>query len=85
MQRLVGAYAKKREGDLVFVFEAVIRGGELRSSDESAAARFFSPDKLPDGLSERHRERIADGLSGQRQAFWRIQDSEGDEPPPGTR
>jgi 8-oxo-dGTP diphosphatase len=85
VDRLVGAYAKKREADLVLVFEAPPRGGEVRESDERDAAQFFAPGELPDDLAERDRERIEDALSREPEPFLRVQPSSGDAPTPGTR
>jgi 8-oxo-dGTP diphosphatase len=85
IERLVGVYAKRQEADLVFAFSALIRGGRMRASDERDRVRFFSADALPPELSERDRQRLADDDAKERAAFLRVQRSEGDEPPPGTR
>src|ERR687884_95447 len=47
LERLIGVYAKKREGDLVFTFRARITGGDLRESDERDALGFFPHSELP--------------------------------------
>jgi ADP-ribose pyrophosphatase YjhB (NUDIX family) len=83
--RLVGVYVKRRETDLVLAFEASIVGGELRNSDERDAVEFFPPDRLPDETSGQDRERIDDARTGGRRPVLRVQRSQGDEPPPGTR
>ena len=46
-------------------------GGELRLNDEVTEIRYFSPDDLPGGLFEWHRERIDDALAGQVEPFIR--------------
>jgi 8-oxo-dGTP diphosphatase len=85
IDRLVGVYVKKREGDLVFVFTARHVGGSAKASDEGDLLSFFSPDTLPAGTSEQDRVRIADALAEHEHRLLRVQPSQGDEPPPGTR
>jgi ADP-ribose pyrophosphatase YjhB (NUDIX family)/ubiquinone/menaquinone biosynthesis C-methylase UbiE len=80
VERLSGVYSKPyeaREGltrpshyvILAFVCRPV--GGEMRLSQESTDVRYFSPDRLPEGLWSWHRERIADALQGQMAPFIR--------------
>jgi 8-oxo-dGTP diphosphatase len=83
--RLTGVYAKRREGDLVFVFAAAATGGELRPSDERDRVEFLDPHEFPAGTSERDGERVADALSGRGGPVLATQPSEGEEPPAGTR
>jgi ADP-ribose pyrophosphatase YjhB (NUDIX family) len=83
--RLVGVYAKRRERDLVFVFEAGASGGQLRASEERDRVEFADPRHLPEETGDRDRDRIADALAEQSTPFLEVQPSEDDEPPDGTR
>jgi 8-oxo-dGTP diphosphatase len=83
--RLVGVYAKRRERDLVFVFEAVVQGGRLRTSDERDRVEFVDPRSLPEPTADRDRERIGDALADAAAPIFAVQPSEGDRPPAGTR
>ena len=85
LERLVGVYAKQRERDLVFVFAASARGGELRESDERDRVVFADPRELPDETSNNDRRRIDDALEARTTAVLAIQPSQGDSPPPGIR
>jgi 8-oxo-dGTP diphosphatase len=85
LRRLVGVYAKRSERDIVFVFAASAIAGELVTSDERDRAIFLDPHQLPEQTSDRDRERIADAFSGGKAPVLRVQPSEGDEPPGGTR
>jgi 8-oxo-dGTP diphosphatase len=85
VERLVGVYVKKRETDLVFGFAARVVGGELRASDERDALTFFPPGEPPEETSDHDRERIGDALLDADRAALRVQPSQGEEPPPGTR
>ena len=85
VDRLIGVYAKRRERDLVLVFEASTVGGQLRPSDERDRVEFVDPGHLPEQTSERDRQRLADALAGGQVPVLRVQPSKGDEPPDGTR
>jgi ADP-ribose pyrophosphatase YjhB (NUDIX family) len=85
VDRLVGVYAKPRERDLVFVFEAGARGGELRASEERDRVEFADPQHLPEGTGDRDRKRIADALAERSAPVLEVQPSEEDEPPGGVR
>jgi 8-oxo-dGTP diphosphatase len=83
--RLVGVYAKKRERDLVFVFDTAAVRGEPRPSDERDRVEYFDTTALPDGTSKQDRERIADALADAAVPVLATQPSQGEEPLPGTR
>jgi 8-oxo-dGTP diphosphatase len=85
LRRLVGVYAKRSEHDLVFLFAASAVGGELLTSEERDRVVFLDPHQLPEQTSDRDRERIADAFAGGQAPVLRVQPSEGDEPPDGTR
>jgi ADP-ribose pyrophosphatase YjhB (NUDIX family) len=85
LERLAGVYAKRRERDLVFVVAASPSGGELRTSRERDRVEYFDPAALPDGTSDRDRERIADALDEPNRTVMAVQRSAGPEPPSGTR
>jgi 8-oxo-dGTP diphosphatase len=85
ISRLSGIYAKRRERDLVFVFTASSHGGEPRPSAERDRVQFVDPRNLPAQTSERDRERIADALAERPVPVLRVQPSENDAPPDGTR
>jgi ADP-ribose pyrophosphatase YjhB (NUDIX family) len=84
VRRLVGVYLKRRERDLVFVFEAAATGGTIRESNERDRVEFFAPRQLPARTSDRDRERVEDALAEQ-DVVLRIQPSDGHEPNPGIR
>ncbi len=72
--KLVGVYSKPDKDELIFLFRCVITGGELlQITTETDANRFFPPDALPQNLIPKHRERIADALTGHPQPIFRRQ------------
>jgi 8-oxo-dGTP diphosphatase len=83
--RLIGVYVKRRETDIVLVFAAKAVAGELRRSDERDAVRFVAVDGLPAATSRQDADRIADALTHAERAILRVQPSQSEEPPPGTR
>jgi 8-oxo-dGTP diphosphatase len=85
VERLSGVYAKRHEHDLVFVFIAGKEGGQLRASDERDRVEFVDSGDLPAGTTAKEQERIRDALSGDPNPVLRVQPSEGDQPPAGTR
>jgi 8-oxo-dGTP diphosphatase len=85
LRRLIGVYAKRSEHDLVFLFAASPVGGELATSEERDQVAFLDPQQLPQQTSERDRQRIVDAFAGGETPVLRVQPSEGDEPPDGTR
>jgi ADP-ribose pyrophosphatase YjhB (NUDIX family) len=73
-EKLLGIYSKAGKDELIFLFRCVIAGGELqKQTPETDDNRFFPPDALPDRLIPRHRERIADALTGAPQLICRQQ------------
>ena len=85
VERLVGVYTKRRERDVVFVFEATRTGGDLRPSDERDRVEFVDPPALPEHTSSWDRERIADALRRFITPVLSVQPSAGEEPPEGVR
>jgi 8-oxo-dGTP diphosphatase len=83
--RLTGVYAKRSEGDIVFVFTGSAAAAEPDTSDERDRVVFLKPNELPDQTSDRDRERIADARAGVEDPVLRVQPSEREEPPDGTR
>jgi 8-oxo-dGTP diphosphatase len=83
--RLTSVYAKRREGDLVFVFRADASHGRLRGSDERDRVAFVDPGQLPNRTSVRDEQRLHDSLAVQAAPLLSVQRSDHDEPPPGTR
>jgi 8-oxo-dGTP pyrophosphatase MutT (NUDIX family) len=83
--RLAGVYAKRSERDLVFLFGATVVRGSPRSSDERDLVEFVDSQQPPQGTSVRDRERIRDALAAGPGPLLRVQPSDADEPPPGTR
>jgi ADP-ribose pyrophosphatase YjhB (NUDIX family) len=74
IRRLVGVYSDPRlqvvrypDGNVWhyvnLCFECVVRGGELRTCDETLALGFFSPRRLPAALLPNHRVRIRDAVA----------------------
>lgn len=52
-------------------FECAVRGGELRTCDETLALRYVSPHRLPSTLLPNHRVRIRDARARRARAFIR--------------
>ena len=85
LRRMIGVYAKPSERDLVFLFAASTVGGALVTSEERDRVVFLDPHQLPEQTSDRDRERIADALADNQAPVLRVQPSEGNAPPEGTR
>jgi len=65
IERLVGTYSRLDEDDLVLLFAArIVERTAWAPNGEIAALGFFAPAALPDPMNGRHRQRIADGISG---------------------
>src|SRR5712692_10690857 len=73
VERLVGVYSKPQKQEIVLTFRCKVIGGNLQTSEESRACRYFSPDALPRNTLPKHRERIADALLNQQAAVLRAQ------------
>jgi ADP-ribose pyrophosphatase YjhB (NUDIX family) len=65
--RLVGLYhwRSRLTDQLAFSFRCLPAGGEITRTEESLAAGFVAPDKLPRSILKLHRARIEQGLSHQ--------------------
>lgn len=65
-----------RAAFLVTVFLCRAVGGEPRvNDDESLEVRYFSPDALPDDITPRHREPLAQALKNETAAYFRYPDT----------
>lgn len=65
LERFVGTYAMPFADDLVLCFHArVLDRLDWRPNDEIADLGFFAPDRLPDPMNPRHRQRIDDAIQG---------------------
>jgi ADP-ribose pyrophosphatase YjhB (NUDIX family) len=69
IDELSGVYAFGRVKGLIFVYTAHPVGGAPRTSRESVAVRYFSPDALPRWMLHFARPRLLDALSSQRGTF----------------
>jgi ADP-ribose pyrophosphatase YjhB (NUDIX family) len=74
IRRLVGVYSEPRlqvvrypDGNVWhyvnLCFDCIVRGGTLRTCDETLALEFFSPRRLPAALLPNHRVRIRDAVA----------------------
>jgi ADP-ribose pyrophosphatase YjhB (NUDIX family) len=63
--RLVGVYhwQNRLMDQLAFAFRCLPAGGEIRRTEESLAAGYAAPDRLPRSMLKLHRERLEQGLS----------------------
>ena len=80
VERLIGVYSQPIPRNehlpndrhyVILSFLCRRTGGTVRLSDETTEVRYFSPDDLPDGLFEWHRQRVVDALAGQMVPFIR--------------
>jgi 8-oxo-dGTP pyrophosphatase MutT (NUDIX family) len=82
VRRLVGVYSRPDrqvirypDGDVwqyvSVCFECAVRGGELRTCDETLALRYASADRLPAPFLPHHRLRIRDARARRTAAFVR--------------
>ena len=60
--RLLGIYTKPTEADVVFAFLCRIVSGTPTTSSEADRNEYFSPDKLPQNMSEYQIMRIHDAV-----------------------
>lgn len=75
IERVVGIYSKPRKNEVVITFLCHLVSGadEPAPSDEVSEVGWFTAETLPDKLLPKHRERLLDALSGQREAIVRAQ------------
>ncbi|MGE5334288.1 MAG: NUDIX hydrolase [Nitrososphaerota archaeon] len=75
IERAVGIYSKPRKNEVVITFLCHLAPGadEPAPSDEVSEVGWFTAETLPDKLLPKHRERLLDALSGQREAIVRAQ------------
>lgn len=74
--RLAGVYSKPQKSEVVLVFLcrlAADQAGAMRTTEETSELGWFLPSGLPSELLPKHRQRVADALSGQREAVLRDQ------------
>jgi ADP-ribose pyrophosphatase YjhB (NUDIX family) len=74
--RLTGIYSKPRKDEVVLAFLCHLAPGAehtLRTTDEVSEIGWFAPDDLPPDLLPKHRERVADAVSGRPEAVLRAQ------------
>jgi len=65
IERHVGTYARIDADDLVLLFAArILERAAWTPNGEIAALGFFAPSALPEPMNPRHRQRVADAVSG---------------------
>ena len=65
VERLVGVYGKSDKDELVFTFLCHPVGGELTTSNETDACRYFAIADIPANTLPKHVERIRDALNSE--------------------
>jgi len=75
IERVVGIYSKPRKNEVVITFlcHPAPNAGKPQTSDEVSEVGWFTPDRLPENLLPKHRQRLQDALIGQREAIVRAQ------------
>jgi len=84
VERLAGVYVTRGENDLVFAFRCRREDGSPSESEERDEVSWCDPSLLPDGFSERDRQRVTDALEQDRLCL-RAQPGGEEPPPPGVR
>ena len=76
VERLSGLYWRPEKNEVVYVFVCEI-SGEPQTSEEVRETRYFPVGELPQNVSGRLGERIADSLDGELNTKLRVQTGEG--------
>jgi len=70
---LVGVYGKVDKDEIVFSFVCRVVGGQLLTTDEADAHKYFHPQHLPHNTLPKHMERIEDALQARAEPVFRRQ------------
>jgi 8-oxo-dGTP diphosphatase len=75
--QLVGVYSKPLKQEIVLAFRCRVLGGQLNvfQDEDIDENRYFATSDLPARTLPKHRERVMDALSNQREAILRAQRS----------
>lgn len=73
VERLIGVYRKKDKDEIVFAFICRVTNGELSTTDEADASRYFPLNAIPENTPPKQVERIIDALQPGAQPVFRVQ------------